>query len=155
VANPSAATPNASWTTIGTLDYQAGNGTNYTDPSKRHRFFFNAVSDTGIRLLVPSGGLATGTCIDELEVYSATVVTTTADELDTPAGANISLREAVRDTPAGGTIGFAPALSGQTITLSTTLGGEIVIAKNLTITTQQNNPLTYNTNGRPSPPPRS
>jgi predicted outer membrane repeat protein len=49
----------------------------------------------------------------------ATVVTTVADELDPSGtvGTGISLREADRDTIWGGTIGFAPALSGQTIVL--------------------------------------
>ena len=41
-----------------------------------------------------------------------------ADELDTPAGTNdVSLREALRDAPEGAVIGFAAALSGQTLTL--------------------------------------
>ncbi|WP_170267039.1 choice-of-anchor Q domain-containing protein [Brevifollis gellanilyticus] len=41
------------------------------------------------------------------------------DELDVPAGVNdVSLREAVRDAPEGAVISFAPALSGQTLTLT-------------------------------------
>ncbi len=115
VANPSASTPDASWTTIGTLDYQSVGGTNFAFPSRRHRFTFNAVAATGIRLLVPSGGLATGTCIDELEAYSKIIVTTTAD-----SGAG-SLRQAILDAatnPDPDTITFAPALSGQTIALA-------------------------------------
>ena len=133
VPNPDAST--TSWITIGTLDYQSDGGTNFTVPSMRHRYFFNAVQATGIRLLVPSAGLETGTCIDELEVYPGIVVTTAADEFDAIAssGTGISLREAVRDCPAGAAIGFDPALNGQTITLTTPLGGEIVIAKNLVI----------------------
>jgi hypothetical protein len=62
----------------------------------------------------------------------ATVVTTAADELD-PAGTfgtGISLREAVRDTIWGATIGFAPALSGQTINLTE---GEIRLFKSVDI----------------------
>ncbi len=59
-------------------------------------------------------------------------VTTATDELDVPAGANLSLREAVRDAAAGDTIVFAAGLSGQTITLLQALGGEIVVAKDLT-----------------------
>lgn len=129
VPNPDAST--TSWTTIGTLNYGPAGGTNFAFPSKRHRYAFNAVAATGIRLIVPSGGLATGTCIDELEAYSGIVVTTTADELNTPSGANISLREAVRDAVSGGIIVFAPALSGQTITLTT--ASEIAFGKNLTI----------------------
>jgi hypothetical protein len=132
VPNPDKDTPDPSWITIGTLNYGAAVAdTNFSFPSARHRFSFNAVQATGIRLLVPSGGLTTGTCIDELEVYPAIVVTTAADELNSPAGTQISLREAVRDCPPGAGIGFAAALSGQTITLS--LGTEIAIAKDLTI----------------------
>jgi predicted outer membrane repeat protein len=131
VPNPDAST--TSWTDIGELNYQSAGGTNFAFPSKRHRYTFNAVAATGIRLLVPAGGLGTGTCIDELEAYSGIVVTTAADENDAIAadGNGISLREAVRDCPPGAGIGFALALSGQTIAL--TSGSEIVIAKNLTI----------------------
>jgi parallel beta-helix repeat protein len=117
--NPTDAT--TAWTTIGTLSYGAAGGTNYASPSKRHRYFFNPVAATGIRLLVPAGGLAGGTCIDELEVYASISVTTTAD-----SGAG-SLRQAILDAAAasGPThITFAPALSGQTITLNS----EIVIS---------------------------
>ncbi|HEX2750428.1 MAG TPA: lamin tail domain-containing protein, partial [Verrucomicrobiales bacterium] len=70
VANPSAATPDASWTNIGTLNYQsAGGGNNFTAPSRRHRFNFTAVSATGIRLTCPGAGLGTGSCVDEIELY--------------------------------------------------------------------------------------
>lgn len=118
--NPTDAT--TAWTTIGTLDYGAAGGTNYAFPSKRHRYTFNPVSATGIRLLVPEGGLVGGTCIDELEVYLGNLVIVTSPA-DTGSG---SLREAIAAAAiASGpdTITFAPGLSGQTITL----GSEIVI----------------------------
>lgn len=54
------------------------------------------------------------------------IVSTAADEFDTPSGANVSLREALRDAATAGgadTITFAPALSGQTLTLAS----EIVV----------------------------
>ena len=134
VPNPGATTPDASWTTVGTLDYQSVGGSLFTLPSRRHRFDFTQVSATGIRLIVPGSGIGSGACIDELELYhtpETLVVTTTADEADTPAGANLSLREAVRDLLPGGSIRFAAGLSGQTITLMA--GAEIVLSKNLTI----------------------
>ncbi len=67
-----------------------------------------------------------------LPTQAATLtVNTTADQLDSPAGAELSLREAVRDAADGDTIVFAPALAGQTLTLTT--GAEIVLSKGVTI----------------------
>jgi predicted outer membrane repeat protein len=60
------------------------------------------------------------------------VVNTLADELDTPPGVSLSLREAVREAPAGMVITFAPALSGQTLTLDS-VKDEIDIFKAVTI----------------------
>lgn len=60
------------------------------------------------------------------------VVNTLADELDTPPGASFSLREAVREAPAGAVITFAPALSGQTLTLDS-VKDEIDILKAVSI----------------------
>lgn len=55
-----------------------------------------------------------------------------ADELETPAGAgDLSLREAIRDAPEGSIVTFAPALSGQTITLGGS--GELSLAKSVLI----------------------
>ncbi len=64
--NPDASTPDSSWTTIGTVTYDG------STPSVglRHQYGFNAVTATGIRLVVPGSGMANGTCIDELELYS-------------------------------------------------------------------------------------
>jgi predicted outer membrane repeat protein len=59
------------------------------------------------------------------------LVTTAADENDGTGTGGISLREAVAFAPAGSTIAFVPALSGQTITLTT--GAEIVLTRNVTI----------------------
>lgn len=127
VPNPGAATPGASWTTIGTLDFGAAGGANYASPSRRHRFQFTPVSATGLRLLVPDSA-----CIDEFEIFGNLPVTTAADELDTPAGAYRSLREALRDVAAGGTIVFHPSLSGQTNFLSAAYG-ELVVSKSLQV----------------------
>ncbi len=64
VPNPDASTPNEDWTTIGTLDYAGPGGPGFAAPHLRHRFNFNPVSATGIRLIAPGG-----TAIDEFEVY--------------------------------------------------------------------------------------
>jgi len=79
VPNPSTrldldATGNAStgWVSIGTLDYgpSDGPGTNYNSTWIRHRYNFDAVSATGLRLMVPGTGIGGGTAIDEIEVYN-------------------------------------------------------------------------------------
>lgn len=63
------------------------------------------------------------------------LVTTSNDELNDNGtlGSGVSLREAVRDAPHGAIITFDPQLDGQTLTLVTALGGQIVIEKNLTL----------------------
>ncbi len=74
--------------------------------------------------------------ISEVQLFDATIVTTLDDEDDgstslaTPA--DISLREAVKYSLSGSPITFAPALSGQTITL-THAGGDMEIPGALTI----------------------
>jgi len=79
VANPGVAvtdTGNATtgWATVGTLDYQNAGGWDFTAPSLRHRYGFDAVSATGVRLLVPGTGLSgAGTAIDEIELYQTFV----------------------------------------------------------------------------------
>jgi hypothetical protein len=67
VANPDGATPDASWTTIGTLDYQSAGGANFTSPHRRHRYTFTPVQATGLRLKTLNG--ADYIAVDELEVY--------------------------------------------------------------------------------------
>ena len=59
------------WADIGTLEYgpSTGVGTNYNETWRRHRFNFDPVDATGLRLLVPGSGLAGGTAIDEIELY--------------------------------------------------------------------------------------
>lgn len=73
-ANPTAATPDSSWTTIGTLNNTgASSDPNFKAPHLRHAYNFDAVNATGLRLIVPNpGGL--GTAIDEIELYSAPLV---------------------------------------------------------------------------------
>ncbi len=74
--NPTAATDDSQWSTIGTIDYQpgidGGIGPQLFGASHaRHRYNFNPVNATGIRLIVPASGIDGGTAIDEIEVYSA------------------------------------------------------------------------------------
>jgi hypothetical protein len=71
VPNPDASTPDGSWLTIGSLNYGAsdGPGTNYNAIWQRHRYNFDPVSATGLRLMVPTSGLGGGTAIDEIEIY--------------------------------------------------------------------------------------
>ncbi len=66
VANPNAATPDASWTTIGTLDYLSAGGANFAAPALRHRYSFTPVMATGLRLVAVSAD----TGIDEIEIYA-------------------------------------------------------------------------------------
>ncbi len=78
VPNPGTAvtdTGNAAtgWATVGTLDYQSAGGVNFTAPHLRHRYGFDPVNATGVRLLVPATGLGAGTAIDEIELYETFV----------------------------------------------------------------------------------
>lgn len=73
VAAPGTGTPftgnaDTGWANIGTLSYQSAGTGLFTAPSRRHRFLFDPVEATGLRLLVPNTGAGSGTCIDELEV---------------------------------------------------------------------------------------
>ena len=73
VATPATSTPvtgdpSTGWAPIGKITYQATGTGLFTSASLRHRFSFDPVDATGIRLLVPATGLGSGTCIDELEV---------------------------------------------------------------------------------------
>ena len=61
--------PSTGWVDVGTLDVQGPGGANFANPHQRHLYSFDAVVATGVRLIVPATGLATGTAIDELEVY--------------------------------------------------------------------------------------
>jgi hypothetical protein len=63
VASPGVATPEASWTTIGTVNYPSNSST----WSVRHVWSFTSVNATGIRLICPGSSFADGACIDELE----------------------------------------------------------------------------------------
>ncbi|GEP45446.1 HYR domain-containing protein [Brevifollis gellanilyticus] len=68
--NPGAATPEGSWTTVGTMDYQTAGGANFSLPSRRHLFNLpSTVMATGIRLKVNATTAFDLTCVDELEVY--------------------------------------------------------------------------------------
>ena len=63
-------TPDAEWIDLGTVTYNASGGENFSNPAIRHRYEFDAVTATGIRLIVPFvQSTGNGTCFDELEVY--------------------------------------------------------------------------------------
>ena len=68
--------------------------------------------------------VATHVDLGAVEAYSQAVVAAAGD-----SGPS-SLRDVVANVDAGATISFAPALSGQTITLT---GGQLTLAKNVTI----------------------
>jgi hypothetical protein len=63
--------PASGWDEIGTLDYgpSEGLGTLYNNTWLRHRYNFDPVSATGMRLVVPGTGAGGGTAIDEIELY--------------------------------------------------------------------------------------
>ena len=63
--NPTNSTPDAAWTTIGTLVVDASLGS----PALRHLIEFPTVSASGIRIITPGSGVGSGACIDELEIY--------------------------------------------------------------------------------------
>lgn len=64
--------PTTGWVEIGTLEYvgSVGQGSLFRDPWVRHRYNFDPVDATGVRLIVPrTGGFTGGTAIDEIELY--------------------------------------------------------------------------------------
>jgi Lamin Tail Domain/CotH kinase protein len=65
VPNPTAATPDGSWTTINTLTYAGASTPFFSLPSRRHRYEFPAVSATGLRMICSTNGI----CVDEIELY--------------------------------------------------------------------------------------
>ncbi len=96
------------------------------------RAYTGTAASTGVRFAAGTevrwDNLVVATTWEELQV---TVVTTAVDENGPDLTGSISLREAVNHSPPGSTILFAPALNGQTCTLST--GSEIVVTKSLTL----------------------
>ncbi len=103
VASPGAATPEANWTTIGTLDYQSAGGARFASPALRHLFGFPSVTATGIRVLTPSGA-----AIDELEFYLAAPQL----RLEQPAGTPLAVNAVV---DFGATFPAAPLVRSFTV----------------------------------------
>lgn len=138
--------PNTTYTLVAKLDYVANTVRLYVNPN------FNAAEpgtaqvthaytgtnwSTSVRLA--SGGGGDAVTWDDLVVGTSwhdigTEVTTVADEDDLSLTTNspVSLREAVKYSPPGSLITLAPALSGQTATL-THAEGDIEISNPLTI----------------------
>jgi hypothetical protein len=94
VTNPTAATPDGSWTTIGTLQYVSAGGANFATPSRRHLFSFNPVAATGFRIRTDSGSTSSANtiCLDEIELYGPGIpaVTTLAASGVTATGATLN-----------------------------------------------------------------
>ena len=75
--NASFTTNAAAWTTVGTITYN--NSVAGFSPWLRHRYQVATTAGgqivaTGVRLLVPDSGLATGTDIDELELFGSAAI---------------------------------------------------------------------------------
>ncbi len=72
VANPDASTPDGSWTTLGTLNYQSSGGANFSSMAARHVFSFTPVQATGLRLKIAAASdVGSWVCVDEIELYAA------------------------------------------------------------------------------------
>ncbi|MBM3845414.1 MAG: hypothetical protein FJ405_03890, partial [Verrucomicrobia bacterium] len=67
-STPVTGNPATGWTTLGTLNYRSGGSGLFANASRRHRYTFDPVRATAVRLLVPGAGIGSGTCIDELEI---------------------------------------------------------------------------------------
>ena len=73
VPNPNESTPASEWITIGTIAHEAGVNDQPRDAgilsqARRHAFNFPPVQATGVRIITPGSGIASGAAIDELEV---------------------------------------------------------------------------------------
>ncbi len=76
VTSPNVYTPDEDWIEIGTLSYPGGIGEDFSEPWLRHRYTFDPVVATGLRLIVPvvySQSNSGATCIDEFEVYGSPI----------------------------------------------------------------------------------
>lgn len=113
-ANPNASTPDASWTTIGILDYMSSAPGLFANPSARHLFRFPAVTATGVRLLVPAGA-----AIDELELYLAQPHLKLEQPVDTAL------------TSAASTVDFGSTYPALPITKTFTLRNTGIVSLNL------------------------
>jgi autotransporter-associated beta strand protein len=68
VPNPTSSTPDASWTTVGILDYTNMEQTgNFTLPARRHVWSLPSVQATGFR--IKNSATSTAVCLDEIELY--------------------------------------------------------------------------------------
>ena len=66
LGNPAGAT----WNLLGSVNYGAGvGGSLYSAPTLRHRFNFDTVTATAVRIVAPGNSFADGAAIDELEFY--------------------------------------------------------------------------------------
>jgi alpha-tubulin suppressor-like RCC1 family protein len=77
VPNPNAATPDADWTSLGTITYPGS----IPSPAVRHLYAFSTVSATGVRIRTQAPGDTI--CIDEIELYSVPSVVAPVAGVDT------------------------------------------------------------------------
>ena len=90
------------WATIGTVNYRSDQDTQAGDGFTtflRHEYDVRQngqpIDATGIRILVPGTGLAGGTAIDEIEVFTTATVTAP----DVVFGASLTATEVLPETP--------------------------------------------------------
>jgi hypothetical protein len=90
VANPNAATPSGSWTTLGSVTYGPG-GDLTVGTALRNVWSFPSVAATGIRLFVPGNDFASFAAIDELEATSKVALVSTGGNFSVPGHPNVAL----------------------------------------------------------------
>jgi hypothetical protein len=73
-ASPNAYTPDSEWIDIGCVEYLVPGEGDFSEPWLRHRYTFDPVTATALRLIVPAVYSQSGsgaTCIDEFEIYGS------------------------------------------------------------------------------------
>ncbi len=125
--------PTSGWVDIGTLDYvgSEGFGTNFNQTWQRHRYNFDPVSATGMRLIVPNAD----TAIDEIELYTTAGEVVDPPPAPDPIEISVSAPFSITWDGNNGDFGqdfvpdnFALAESGATPFTSSDLGPQLGIA---------------------------
>ncbi len=129
LGNPAGAT----WNTVGSVSYGAAvTGSLYASPTLRHRFNFDGVNATAIRVVAPGSSFVDGAAIDELEFYGTKLnVSGPASGIVTTASAGYSMAWDGNDgqffSATGATVpnNIALASNGSTAIVSGELGPQI------------------------------